>query len=244
MTDNPVSGRLFMSRPALSKALAGAGLAAALVLVPVTSAGAGALPESAAAEGAPAAAPAPAPVDKEKLAAGYQKVGKASGAMGPSADLAGAVVGGETDASKLKAKQKKADEGLDDLMAIVPSKKTRVTPPVAIDLKASIELVRTDLHAMVDAAIANKPEQAAATGQKCLVHLVALGVNVFASFGLDVAGGLPGGLPAGIPKDVPKDIPKGVPGAGGTPELPVPGAAKAPAGVPLPGLSAVTDAGR
>jgi hypothetical protein len=126
----------------------------------------------------------------------FRAIAKMAGAMAPVAELGGQALGGERDPKKLDEAQQAADAGLDNLLAIIPTKalvnESSASEIAAMrrDLKATGQLLKTDTKDMVQAAKKLDPGQVAVVGARTAAHLAMLAFDIFAGFGTDFIQGV------------------------------------------------------
>ncbi|MEU8892624.1 hypothetical protein [Streptomyces sp. NPDC048442] len=128
--------------------------------------------------------------DREKLASTFRTATKFGAASQKTGKVAGLAINGEKDEKKLQQARKDSDQELDNLMAIIPGGSPATTdgragaPPARVDLKSSVELIKADTKALVEAALKADVEALTTAGGTLMVHLGQLATTVFMEIGL------------------------------------------------------------
>ncbi|MFE0173324.1 hypothetical protein ACFWZ2_13475 [Streptomyces sp. NPDC059002] len=100
--------------------------------------------------------------DKKKLAADFTFVANVSDALTPVGGLATTVLEGSTDASALTAMKTQAEEGLDELLAIMPGGSPYARGAES-ELRATVRAVKANVAELVDAALRSDQGGSSAT---------------------------------------------------------------------------------
>ncbi|MCX5205100.1 hypothetical protein OG897_27045 [Streptomyces sp. NBC_00237] len=138
--------------------------------------------------------------DREKLASTFQTVSKFGTASQQTGKLAGMVVKGEKDKTKLDKARKDSDKGLDNLLAIIPggspanyAGRAALSPADASTaaafaaregMKAAVALIKADTKALVEAALKADVSGFMKVGGTLVVHLGQLATSIFLEMGL------------------------------------------------------------